>query len=51
MCFGGDNVNFDEIFKIMDEAFPDNEMRTYDAQKNCWIMTNIIFMSKKMNLV
>lgn len=26
-------MNFDEIFKIMDEAFPDSEMRTYEGQK------------------
>ncbi len=27
-------MNFDEIFKIMDESFPNNEMRTYEGQKN-----------------
>ncbi len=26
-------MSFDEIFKIMDEAFPDSEMRSYDNQK------------------
>ena len=26
-------MNFDAIFKIMDEAFPDSEMRTYEGQK------------------
>ena len=26
-------MNFDEIFKIMDDAFPDSEMRTYEGQK------------------
>lgn len=26
-------MNFDEIFKIMDEAFPDSEMRAYECQK------------------
>lgn len=26
-------MNFDEVFRIMDEAFPNNEMRTYKAQK------------------
>lgn len=26
-------MNFDEIFEIMDESFPNNEMRTYEAQK------------------
>lgn len=33
MRFGGYVVNFDEIFEIMDESFPNNEMRTYEAQK------------------
>lgn len=33
MHFGGYIMNFDEIFEIMDEAFPNNEMRTYEAQK------------------
>ncbi len=26
-------MNFDEIFEIMDEAFPNSEMRTYEEQK------------------
>ena len=33
MRFGGYVMNFDEIFEIMDESFPNNEMRTYEAQK------------------
>lgn len=33
MRFGGYVMNFDEIFKIMDESFPNNEIRTYEAQK------------------
>lgn len=26
-------MNFDAMFKIMDEAFPDSELRTYEGQK------------------
>lgn len=26
-------MNFDEVYKIMDEAFPDSEMRTYNDQR------------------
>ncbi len=31
--YGGLFMDFDKIFEIMDEAFPNNEMRTYEEQK------------------
>lgn len=37
-------MDFDKIFEIMDETFPDSEMRSYDGQKSCSITLNIIFI-------